>query len=393
MAKVLYKKYEQTLAISQVGFKQYFTLNENLLVQQISRENKISLLNKDLFLKDVGISGNILGLTKDNFSLVHYENNGELLSYKLLILENKEVFKLRENFRYFSTKYLILWESKYDEDTNKLINFYTFYNSNYIEMKKYRSENNLYFYDSFNIKISDEIIVYREGRILAFGTKIVFLNASDFSENFSFDINILKEFVPLWQEEPVNPYCDGDSFGDLAISSRYLLVFENTAVFTVGSRKFAEEHHRIIGIDIRDGSLKYVSDLVNPNQIYEYENKLYCKNSRIVYQIDPHTGIVIKSYDFNEVCIKHSVEDHPYYKFYDHDFFIGDGVLILGEYRKYNFIVLELETGKVLLHYKFKMGVEVPKNVHRMSLPIYHNGKVYINSGNFDLFIFDLKRD
>jgi outer membrane protein assembly factor BamB len=391
MAKVVFKKFEQILAI--IGFKQYFTHNENIIVQQISRENKILLLNKDSILIDIGIGGHILGLTKDDFSLVHYENNGELLSYKLLILGNKEVVRLRENFRYFSRKHLIIWESKYDEETNKLINFYTFYNWNYIEIKKYRSEKNLYFYDSFNIKISDEIIVYREGRMLPYGDKIVFLRASDFSEIFSFDINILKEYVPLWQEEPSVPYCHGESFGDIAISYGTILIFGDTAVFTVGSRKFAEEHHRIIGIDIRDGSLKYVSDLVNPNQIYEYENKLYCKNGRIVYQIDPDTGIVLKSYDFNEVCLKFSVEDHPYYKFYDHDFFIGDGVLILGEYRKYNFIVLELETGKVLLHYKFKMGVEVPKDVHRMSLPIYHNGKVYVNSGNFDLFIFDLKRD
>jgi outer membrane protein assembly factor BamB len=366
------------------------TLNNNVLVSKITENNRIYSLDNDLNFYDLGINGLISGLSDNHTYLIFTEYQDQTGICKQLNFNENEVITFQDSCVYFSEKLLYNYKGYFPDGSNKLKRTFTFYDWSYNELKKFVSNEEMYFYDSFNIKISDEIIVYREGRMLPYGDKIVFLSASDFSEIFSFNINILKEYVPLWQEEPSVPYCHGESFGDIAISYGTILIFGDTAVFTVGSRKFAEEHHRIIGIDIRDGSLKYVSDLVNPNQIYEYENKLYCKNGRIVYQIDPDTGIVLKSYDFNEVCLKFSVEDHPYYKFYDHDFFIGDGVLILGEYRKYNFIVLELETGKVLLHYKFKMGVEVPKDVHRMSLPIYHNGKVYVNSGNFDLFIFDL---
>ncbi len=369
------------------------TLNNNVLVSKITENNRIYSLDNDLNFYDLGINGLISGLTDNHTYLIFTEYQDQIGICKQLNFNENEVITFQDSCVYFSEKLLYNYKGYFPDVSNKLKRTFTFYDWSYNELKKFVSNEEMYFYDSFNIKISDQIIVYREGRMLPYGDKIVFLRASNFSEIFSFDINILKEYVPLWREEPSVPYCHGESFGDIAISYGTILIFGETAVFTVGSRKFAEEHHRLIGIDIRDGSLKYVSDLVNPNQIYEYENKLYCKNGRIVYQIDPHTGEIIKSYDFNEVCIKYSVEDHPYYKFYDHDFFIGDGVLILGEYRKYNFIVLELETGKVLLHYKFKMGVEVPKDVHRMSLPIYHNGKVYVNSGNFDLFIFDLKRD
>jgi hypothetical protein len=362
--------------------REIFGINDcNILNLFIIEKNEIKFINQTGIPNF--ISKEILNVTKFCDKNLSYNALVDLSTFELVLSEKGKHFL--DKMSYYSYKIA---------ENNHALMYYDFY-CNLDNKILFRSDPGKVLQSGFYI--NDISLVY----LVDFINRNILecIDLYNQSHHWEFDINVLRDFVPQWQDD--RPNSSGQKPSDIKLGNRFYR-YQDTVVTTVENPVFHDGRSavRLIGIDVNNGQLKYISDYNCSRLIHNYESRLYMQQFRTIFEIDPQTGQIVSQLDFTDICsdlsasflpeLLHSEYNHF---FAEQDFFIGDGVLCMAEFKDLNLVCIDLKTKKVVLHHKFEIGKDIDAEAYRIETPIYHNGKVYVNTCDPTcLYVFDTVR-
>jgi hypothetical protein len=334
----------------------FFLENENSFVIADKEINYIIFDPNSTIEIPLGIKGSLRKIEKNKLTIVQTVIN-KYVSF-LYDLDSRSIIKKVKD-------YFILNEFLY-KGTKQVGNLSTFSFYNKSKRNFITIENvNGWFFDYFE--------------------SYIFYSLGELKSNINM-IN-LKNLKETWSTELLFPFENENR--QYSLNRNNYFRFTNQLVFICNYEptKYST-FRRLVSINILDGKILWDEPYDNDNLV-KFEGYILYKKMYTIFRRNPEFKDEIEEFDFAKtmetskyISIKSFIAYHAF------DFFWNDEKLIFYEPNNLKFVLIDIKSSTLQFEYCLERGKDVTNDCHYIQKPIYHNGRILVNTNTGDLFIF-----